>query len=120
MAFQNRPGQGALFRNREKKTANHLKGDALLQLEDGTTVEIELAAWVKEGPKAWPWLSLSVKPKAIRQRFEPNGGREQFDGRVQQIGTPLDDLEQAFPTGNDEDIRFTVKFDVSPERRFRV
>jgi hypothetical protein len=124
MAFQNRPGQGALFKNRDhakNPKSPNLKGDALLQLEDGSTVEIELAAWTKEGPTAGKWLSLSVKPKQIRQHFESGRDREEFDRRVQEIGTPLEgDLDAAFGAKDDEDIRFIVNFDVSPERRFRV
>jgi len=70
--FENKPGSGALFRPRQKSDnpkAPTLRGDALLQLEDSTLVEIEISAWSKESDKAGRWLSLSVKPKAARQQF---------------------------------------------------
>ena len=98
--FENRPGQGALFKNRDRKNdrAPNLKGDALLQLETGELVEVEVAAWTKESEKAGRWLSLSVKPKTIRQRFDnANAGRQRFNQRVAEEGQDIDESFGAEP-----------------------
>jgi hypothetical protein len=53
MAYEQRPGSGSLFknRNRDKDTSPNLVGAALLELE-GKLVEVGLSAWTKESPKA--------------------------------------------------------------------
>jgi hypothetical protein len=90
MGFENRPGQGALFRNRHKgenDNAPNLKGTALLQLNDGQLVEIEISAWTKESEKAGKWLSLNVKPKVVRQR----SGERRPNAQDLKNGIPLND-----------------------------
>jgi hypothetical protein len=98
MAYELRPGQGQLFKNRDRGNndrAPNLKGTALLQLADGTTVELDIAAWTKESDKAGKWLSLNVKLKGeqpIRQHFDnPTGSREHFTQRVAEMGSQIDD-----------------------------
>jgi hypothetical protein len=98
MPFENKPNTGALFKNRDKgnnEKAPNLKGTALLQLADGSTVELDIAGWARESEKAGRWLSLSVKLKGdqlIRQRFDNDGGgHERFNQRVQEIGEPIDE-----------------------------
>jgi hypothetical protein len=110
LPYEFRPGQGQLFKNRDRKNEKHpnLKGTALLELADGTTVELDIAGWTKESPKAGKWLSLSIKLKGdqpIRQRFDNDGsGRQRFNRRVQEMGTDIDD---AFgPQQDDSDIEF--------------
>src|SRR5262249_27481111 len=116
-AYEQKPGQGQLFKNRNRgdnDRAPNLKGTALLQLEDGQTVELDIAAWTKESQKAGKWLSLTVKPKTVRQRFDnASGNRDRFNQFVNQRGTPLD---QSAP---DDDISFILPCDISPERRWR-
>jgi hypothetical protein len=103
MPFQNRPGQGALFKNRDHEKnpkSPNLKGDALLELADGTTVELDLAAWTRDSERAGKWLSLSIKLKQerpIRQRFgNEDGSRHDFNDYVNQHGTPVDDQDVPF------------------------
>src|SRR5215470_12584962 len=96
MPYELKPGQGQLFKNRNRgdnDRAPNLKGTALLQLEDGSTVELDIAAWSRESDKAGKWLSLTVKPKAARQQFDSNtnAGHQRFNDRVQEMGTPIDD-----------------------------
>jgi len=79
MAFQQKPGQGALFRNRDRgdnERAPNLKGTALVLVGD-QILELEIAAWTRESEKAGKWLSLSVKAKSIR----PNEDVEKAFGR---------------------------------------
>jgi hypothetical protein len=69
MPFEQRPGTGALFKNRHHDNPNAptLKGNGLLQLDNGRVVEVELAAWTKESAKAGRWLSLTIKLKGERR-----------------------------------------------------
>jgi hypothetical protein len=46
-----------------------IKGDALLQLADGSIVELDIGAWLKESPKAGKFYSLSVKLKQSRDKI---------------------------------------------------
>ena len=106
MSFENRPGSGALFKSRDREKnpkAPNLRGDALLQLENGELVPIEISAWVKASEKAGRWLSLSVKPKATRQRFDaPSSGRARFNQRVQEMGTDMDAAFGPDPADDEE------------------
>jgi hypothetical protein len=115
MAFENRPNSGVLFQNKNKgnnEKAPNLKGNALLELEDGSTVELDLAAWTKQSDKAGKWLSLSVKLKQEhhdRDSAQPQsgGGRAHFNQRVAQMGTPVDsDLDAALGKRDEEDALF--------------
>jgi hypothetical protein len=99
MAYERRPGQGTLFRNRDKgdnEKAPNLKGTALLELADGSLVDLEIAAWSRESEKAGKWLSLSIKLKGARYARKPSdqgqntNGRQQFNQRVQQMGMDID------------------------------
>jgi len=60
MAYEQKAGNGALFKNdrKEKETHPDYKGDA--KLPDGT--DVWLAAWLKEGTKG-KFLSISIQPK---------------------------------------------------------
>jgi hypothetical protein len=115
MAYEQRPNSGQLFKNRERKNEKHpnLKGTGLLELADGTLVQLEIAAWTKESPNAGRWLSLTIRQKgAVRQTRQSNG-RQHFNDYVNQHGTALDG--QGVPP-DDKDIPFLVNIDVSPER----
>jgi hypothetical protein len=70
MVFEQRPNTGTLFGNRElaSNQGANMKGDALLQL-DGSIVELDIAAWLKESPKAGKFYSLSVKLKQSREKI---------------------------------------------------
>lgn len=55
---------GQLFKNRDKgnnQKAPNLKGNALLELADASTVEFDIAAWTRESERAGRWLALSIK-----------------------------------------------------------
>lgn len=118
MAFEQRPNSATLFKNKDKKEDKHpnLKGTGLLELDDGRVVELELAAWTKESDRAGKFLSLSIKLKRDRDSTESRaaGGREQFNQRVAQVGTPIDEPAQ----DEDQDIPFALPHDTDPNRRF--
>jgi hypothetical protein len=104
MPYELKPGQGQLFRNHEKKEDRHpnVKGNAMLDASavrqylaehpDATTIPLELAAWTKESDRAGKWLSLSVKLKqdSDSTQSRSGGGREQFNKRVQEVGSDID------------------------------
>ena len=66
LPYQERPNSGSLFRNRDlgkNPKAPTMKGEALLELEDGRLVRLDIAGWSRESEKAGKWLSLNVKLK---------------------------------------------------------
>lgn len=67
MAFEQKEGQGALFRNDKGDNPNRpdYKGEILI---DGTLYEI--AGWLKDGAKG-KFLSLSAKPKEQQRKPAP-------------------------------------------------
>jgi hypothetical protein len=82
MAYEHRPGQGSLFKNKDalgNPRAPNLKGSALIQNCD-QFYELDLAAWTKKSDRAGKWLSLSVK---LKQQRKPAPGRAAFNERVQ-------------------------------------
>jgi hypothetical protein len=118
MPYEQRPNTGSLFKNDKKgdnPKAPNLKGTALLELEDGRLVELDLAAWTRETRTGDKFLSLSIKPKGERQSTQSrsDGGRQQFNNHVNQHGTAFDD---AGAPPDDKDIPFVLNVDVSPER----
>jgi hypothetical protein len=85
MPFEHSPGSGALFKNRHKKNpkAPNLVGSAVLEMEDGSRVDVEIAAWTRESPKAGKWLSLAVELKRDRQNGDrPTQKRLQDDSDI--------------------------------------
>jgi hypothetical protein len=65
MAFEKKPGTGALFRNRDRDDndrAPNLKGYALVEI-NGEPYELDIGAWTRESERAGKWLSLRVKLK---------------------------------------------------------
>jgi hypothetical protein len=65
MAYEQRVNSGILFRNDKKGNpkAPDLTGNALLQLDDGTLVQLEVAAWTRPTRTGGKFLGLSIKPK---------------------------------------------------------
>ena len=114
MAYEQRVNSGQLFKNRERKNdkAPNLKGVGLLELEDGSLIELEIAAWTRESPKAGRWLSLSIKLKSERQARQGNG-HQHFNDYMNQHGTAFDD--EGVPP-DDKDIPFALPGDLSPTR----
>jgi hypothetical protein len=101
MPYEHKPGSGSLFRNRDalgNPKAPSMTGTALLEIGDDL-YDIEIAGWSKESPKAGKWLSLTVKLKTVRPVQQPTGGREQFNQRVAEMGT---DLDEALGTPDDD------------------
>ncbi len=120
MAWETKPGQGQLFKNRDRKTEKHpnLKGTALLELADGSTVELDIAAWTRETRTGDKFLSLSVKLKGDRDSSRPSTSPAQRRPNAQDLVNGVD-IDAAFGA-DEEDVRFVVPVDVSPERRWRV
>jgi hypothetical protein len=60
MGYEQKPGNGSLFRNDKKEKDAHpdYRGDAVLL--DGT--QVWLSAWIKQGKKG-KFMSLSIQPK---------------------------------------------------------
>ena len=73
MAYEQKDGSGALFRNDKKGNdrAPDYRGDANVNGE-----LVEIAAWIKEGQKG-KFMSLSFKPK--EKRFEGGAASNPVD-----------------------------------------
>ena len=101
MPYEQRPNSGQLFKNRDRKNdkAPNLKGAGLLELEDGSLVELDIGGWTRESEKAGKWISLSIKLKGAARQSAANGASQP---------------QQAA----DDDIPFIVEHDVSIERHF--
>lgn len=83
MPFEQRPGQGNLFKNKhhtEGSKQPNLKGTALVQVGN-QLVEVELAGWTRESEKAGKWISLSVKCKSVRPQDDMDRAMPEEDGR---------------------------------------
>jgi uncharacterized protein (DUF736 family) len=84
MNYENRPGDGVLFKN-ERKTSDKqpdYKG-VYYDLIEGGLVERDMAAWVKTSKKGQKFLSIKVTDK-----FQPERREEQ---------PPAADLDDAIP-----------------------
>lgn len=78
MAYENKDGEGALFKNDDKKTEQHpdYRGNLKLNGQD-----FYVSAWIKsskDGKKKY--MSLSVKPK--QQREAPPQDSAPFDDSI--------------------------------------
>jgi hypothetical protein len=113
MPYEQRPGSGTLFRNREKKNDKHpdLKGDALVEI-DGQLYALELAAWTKQSELAGEFFSVSIRLKG-QQQTRPGNGRQHFNQRVAEMGMPVD-AEGALL--DDKNIPFALPGDASSTR----
>jgi hypothetical protein len=70
MAFQQKPGGFALFRNIRKKEGSNepdYKGDGL----DVNGTPVEIAAWIKDGAKG-KFMACQMKPKTDPPRRDPS------------------------------------------------
>lgn len=67
MAFETKPGSGALFQNKNKKQDNHPDYQGDVVLPDGT--KYELAGWKKTSQRGDTFLSLKVS--VPREVLEP-------------------------------------------------
>lgn len=76
MAYQQKEGQGSLFKNDERQSEKHpnAKGSALIG-----GVEYWVSAWTKEG-KNGKWQSLAFTPKKDQQGKHAPGKNEEDYG----------------------------------------
>jgi hypothetical protein len=123
MAYQQKPGQTNLFSNRDKTSDKHpdFKGECQLEI-NGRLYPLDIAMWRKESDRAGEYFSVSIRLKS-QQQTRPNTGRQHFNQRITELGTPIDDdIDRAFaaPPVDEKDIPWAVPYDVSPERRFRI
>jgi hypothetical protein len=87
---------GALFSNKDHQTnekAPNLKGPGRVTI-GGVEYELDIAGWVKQSEKAGKFISLRIKLKGeqpMQQRVDNAGlGKQQFNQRVQAMGTEID------------------------------
>jgi hypothetical protein len=78
MAYEQRDGQGSLFKNDEKKTEKHpdYRGDCMI---DGK--KFWLSAWIKTG-KNGKFMSLALQPKEDKQGRRQGGKQEEDSDSV--------------------------------------
>lgn len=75
MAYEQREGQGSLFKNDDKKTDSHpdYRGDCTIN-----GVKCWLSAWIKEG-KNGKFMSLAIKPKEAGGKMQPGANKEETE-----------------------------------------
>ncbi len=83
MAFEQKDGSGALFRNEERESEQqpHYRGSITVG-----GVEYYLSAWIKESKKGTKYMSLSAQPKGDRpqapRRRDPEPVDSDLDDRI--------------------------------------
>lgn len=65
MAYENKPGQGSLFKNDKKTAENHPDYKGSMMTPDG--IDCWVSAWVKRPEGKQPFMSLSIQPKEQQQ-----------------------------------------------------
>ena len=73
MAYEHNPGNGSLFKNKNKKTEKspqYTGGGVIVvpPMPNGGELKVDLAGWVKEGPNG-KFISLSLK----EDTYSPQG-----------------------------------------------
>jgi hypothetical protein len=87
MAFENKPGQGAMFVNDQKEKDTHPDYRGQIKLPDGT--DCWISGWLKEGSKG-DFISISVKPKD--QQSAPKSGFPKAREKQPEANFPDDDI----------------------------
>jgi hypothetical protein len=64
MTYEQKDGQGALFRNDKKEKPSHPDYTGDIRVEG---IDFKLAGWVKETRDGRKYLSLSAMPKGVRR-----------------------------------------------------
>ena len=70
MAYERKPGEFSL--NKNDKGDNPKRPDYRGDGVDLNGNPIEIAAWIKDGPKG-KWMSCTMKPKEAKQQSAPRG-----------------------------------------------
>jgi len=69
MAYEQKPGQGSMFRNEKKTTDTHPDYKGSIMLPDGT--ECWISGWIKRPEGKTPFMSLSVQVKETQSASAP-------------------------------------------------
>ena len=64
MSYEQKPGQGSLFKNDKKTEDKHPEYKGSATLPDGA--EVWLSAWVKRPEGKQPFMSISIQPKETK------------------------------------------------------
>jgi hypothetical protein len=85
MAFEHNPGNFSMFRNKNPKSEKspYYTGSGKVVCPDGAEMEVEIAGWIKEGPKG-KFISGTVKEDtyqkanghAAQPAYEPGADEE--------------------------------------------
>lgn len=76
MAFEQKDGQGALFRNEDKETEQHPDYKGSIKVNGQ---EFWLSAWIKESKAGNKYMSLSAQPKNGRTQQVRSGRQQERD-----------------------------------------
>lgn len=63
MAYEQKDGQGSLFKNKEKENPTHADYTGSIKIAGA---EFWLNAWIKQSKSGMPYMSLSAKPKQAK------------------------------------------------------
>jgi hypothetical protein len=84
MAFEHKPGTFSLFKN--AKDGNEKRPDYRGEGKDMQGNDIEVAAWLKDGPKG-KYMSCTFKPKEAHQ--EPQRQAPQRGGSIDELDSDI-------------------------------
>lgn len=80
MAFEQKDGSGALFKNEDKDTEQHPDYRGSIKIHGQ---EYWLSAWIKEAKSGKKYMSLSAQPKQPpTQQVRAGKHQEQFDDDI--------------------------------------
>ena len=68
MAYEQKDGQGSLFKNQQKENPSHADYTGSIKIGGA---EFWLNAWLKQSKGGKPYMSLSAKPKQAKAAAKP-------------------------------------------------
>ena len=75
MAYEQKPGQGSLFKNDRKQTDKHPDYTGNWTNADGEKCNV--AAWIKESKNGTKYMSLSIETEPYNQSGPSNEGSQE-------------------------------------------
>ena len=86
MAFENTPGNFSMFRNRNPKSEKspYYTGSGKVVCPDGEEMIVEIAGWIKEGPKG-KYISGTIK----EDTYQPGNGYAKVETQEEEGDMPF-------------------------------
>ncbi len=86
MAFEHNPGNFSMFRNRNPKSEKspYYTGSGKVVCPDGEEMIVEIAGWIKEGPKG-KYISGTIK----EDTYQPGNGYAKVETQEEEGDMPF-------------------------------